>query len=952
MLQRDPAGVYGAHGLPEPRPLAAGGRGAGRADRRGAGARGAASGRERAPGGGERRRPTDRAAHVGYHLIGRGPRATSRADVALPAAACATRVRRFVLAPRDRASTSASIALADRRCCVGRGRRVRAAHGALAVALAGVGAARCCCRRASSRSRSCSGWWPRCVAPRRLPRLDFSDGVPDERADDGRRPDAARRASAASTTLLEHLEVLALGNLDPRIHFAILSDFADAAARDAAGRRGDPRPRARRHRGAQRAARRRARRPLLPVPPRAAVERRASGVWMGWERKRGKIEEFNRLLRGATDTSFTTQVGDARRPAARPLLHHARLATRACRATPREKLIGIIAHPLNRPRFDPALRPRHRGLRHPAAARQRDDGERRRLAVRARSTPATPASIPYTTAVSDTYQDLFGEGIFTGKGLYDVDAFMTRARRPRARERAAVARPVRGPLRAHGARHRRRGRGRLSRRASSRTRGGSTAGCAATGRSCGGCSRACRRAPGCERNRLPLIARWKILDNLRRSLVRAGDARRCSSLGWTVLPGQPARLDGRRRWRRSSFPLCSRAARAARAGRAAASRGACSCARLRGSARPTLARVALQLDVPRQPGLGDGCTRSASRWCASASRSGGCSSGRRRRRAPRARRGPAARARSSDAMMREPAHRAGVGARRRRGRCGRRRCRSPLPILALWAAAPSIALRAEPPGAVARGASSTPRTARSCAASRAKTWRYFETFVGADGPLAAARQRPGDARSRASRTARRRPTSAWACSPTLAAHDLGFIDADDAGRRGSRRRSTTIEGLERHEGHLLNWYDTRDPGAAAAALRLDRGQRQPRRRAGDARAGAARARRERRRAGRRGLRGLAARADAFVDAMNFRFLYDPQRQLFAIGYRLADAEGPGAPRRVVLRPARLRGAAGELPRHRQGRRARDALVPPRPARSPASTARRCCCRGARRCSST
>ena len=68
---------------------------------------------------------------------------------------------------------------------------------------------------------------------------------------------------------------------------------------------------------------------------------------------------------------------------------------------------------------------------------------------------------PYTTAVSDTYQDLFGEGIFTGKGLYDVDAFTAALDGPRARERAALARPLRGPLRAHRARHRRRGRGRL-----------------------------------------------------------------------------------------------------------------------------------------------------------------------------------------------------------------------------------------------------------------------------------------------------------------------------------------------------------------------------------------------------------------------------------------------------------------------------------------------------------
>ena len=61
---------------------------------------------------------------------------------------------------------------------------------------------------------------------------------------------------------------------------------------------------------------------------------------------------------------------------------------------------------------------------------------------------------------------------------------------------------------------------------------------------------------------------------------------------------------------------------------------------------------------------------------------------------------------------------------------------------------------------------------------------------------------------------------------TLAAHDLGLIDALDALDR-IERTLNTVEALERHRGHLLNWYDTTQPGPAAAALRLDRRQRQP-----------------------------------------------------------------------------------------------------------------------------
>ena len=74
----------------------------------------------------------------------------------------------------------------------------------------------------------------------------------------------------------------------------------------------------------------------------------SEGVWMGWERKRGKIEEWNRLLRGATDTSFTVEAGDASVfPAVRyciTLDSDTRLPRDAAK-----KLIGIAAHPLNQP---------------------------------------------------------------------------------------------------------------------------------------------------------------------------------------------------------------------------------------------------------------------------------------------------------------------------------------------------------------------------------------------------------------------------------------------------------------------------------------------------------------------------------------------------------------------------------------------------------------------------
>ena len=146
-------------------------------------------------------------------------------------------------------------------------------------------------------------------------------------------------------------------------------------------------------------------------------------VWMGWERKRGKLEEFNRLLRGATDTSFTTQVGPLDALAGIRYCITLDSDTQLPRDAARE-LIGIIAHPLNRPVVDPKLRrvTDGYGILQPRVSVTMASAAG---SLFARTYAGHTGVDPYTTAVSDVYQDLFGEGIFTGKGLYDIDAFMT-----------------------------------------------------------------------------------------------------------------------------------------------------------------------------------------------------------------------------------------------------------------------------------------------------------------------------------------------------------------------------------------------------------------------------------------------------------------------------------------------------------------------------------------------
>jgi cyclic beta-1,2-glucan synthetase len=147
----------------------------------------------------------------------------------------------------------------------------------------------------------------RLVHPAPLPRLELLEGVPEESKTIVVIPTLFTSAEGVAS-LLEHLEVVAIANRDPRIHFAVLSDFADAETRVAvndeailaaaksgiddlnARAGGDPGPKF-----------------FLLHRDRQWNEREQ--VWMGWERKRGKLEEFNRLVRGDTATSFTTQIG-------------------------------------------------------------------------------------------------------------------------------------------------------------------------------------------------------------------------------------------------------------------------------------------------------------------------------------------------------------------------------------------------------------------------------------------------------------------------------------------------------------------------------------------------------------------------------------------------------------------------------------------------------------------
>ena len=259
----------------------------------------------------------------------------------------------------------------------------------------------------------------RLMPPRSLPRLDFSEGIPAEHATLVVVP-TMLTSKAGVEGLLEALEVRYLANHDPNVFFGLLTDLPDSQKEQT------PQDEAlvrQAHEGiADLNQKYREDRPgvfFLFHRPRRWNEK--DRVWMGHERKRGKLGELNRLLREGKRDGFCDVVGDL--SVLRGIRYVITLDTdtHLPRGAARE-LTGTMAHPLNRPVYDEAagrvtsgygiLHPRV-GINLPAASRSHF----------ARLFSGDAGIDPYTRTVSDVYQDLFDEGSFIGKGIYDVEAF-------------------------------------------------------------------------------------------------------------------------------------------------------------------------------------------------------------------------------------------------------------------------------------------------------------------------------------------------------------------------------------------------------------------------------------------------------------------------------------------------------------------------------------------------
>jgi len=724
------------------------------------------------------------------------------------------------------------------------------------------------------------------VRPQRLVRLDLTHGLPP-----------GTRTMVVIPTLLDsvahaeglvaHLEVQALANPDPLLRFALLTDVRDAetetlptddaivtALRDGITTLNQRHGEGRDDRFYLFHRRRR-------FNPR-------EGVWMGWERKRGKLEELNRLLRGDRGTSYALTVGDL------SILPDVRyvLTLDSDTVLPRNvarQLVGIAAHPLQRPHFDAhqgrvtegytILQPRVSVTLASAAG-----------SLFARLYAGHTGVDPYTTAVSDVYQDLFDEGIFTGKGLYDVDAFRT-ALEGRVPENALLSHDLFEGLHARAAlvtdvevvddypasvlTH--------ARRQHRWVRGDwqillwllpwvpTTHGLA--------------------RNCLPAISRFKILDNLRRSLVPPGLLALLVA-GWTFLPGNPGV------WTIATLGIAAAPLWVALAplmhGPGPARTIAAFLRALAEDIETAAARIVLTVTLLA---FHAGETlhaiivtlvrvfitqRRLLEW-ETAATSTARASGSMRQRGVRV-------------FLADMAASPLAGALVIAAVVSLRPAALPwaAPFAFLWLVAPFVAFQLSRPAPEDETPLSESDRALFLETAR-RTWEYFDTFLTDEDnwlPPDNYQEEPG-------------PFVAHRTSPTniglallanVAARDLGWIDLATLATR-LEKMMDGIDRLERWEGHLLNWYDTQtcapllpryvstvDSGNLVAALMvLEQALVEPARDPGARLDPALAARLDR----------LAERARVLAHGHDFRLLYDARRRLFAVGYRLPDHEGPG-----------------------------------------------------------
>ena len=435
----------------------------------------------------------------------------------------------------------------------------------------------CCCAASfpprPSRSASRIGSATALVPPRVLAKLDLSDGIPGDARTVVAIPVLVSDEQEVDS-LLTSLEVRYQGNSDPNVWWALLTDWTDAPPEIT------PTDGAVLDRAAQGVARlnavhgRHGQVPFLLLH-RSREWNPAERCWMGWERKRGKLQELNRLLLGADDTRLRAVEGDLRQLTG---IRYVITLDADTHLPPGAavRLVATLAHPLNQARYDGHGRVRAGyTVLQPGLETATGWGD---ATVFSSIMEADTGLDLYSHAVSDVYQDLFGEGIYAGKGILDVAAF-ERCLSNRAPDNALLSHDLFEGV--HG-------------------RAGLVSDVHLFEESPGDVVTYARRLHrwtrgdwqllpwlwitvptrdgGRIRNDLSLLDRWKILDNLRRSLL-APSLLALPLVGWLAEIGIAVAVDGRSHsssWRCPAFwaPRRPPARRSGSVGRVAGNRSA------------------------------------------------------------------------------------------------------------------------------------------------------------------------------------------------------------------------------------------------------------------------------------------------------------------------------------------------------------------------------------------
>ena len=737
-----------------------------------------------------RETPGVRSGHVGYHLVDAGFDALARAVGYRPD--WRTQWRRFVLRHPTLLYLGA-VAVVALLHLSALGWTLFAAGAGPAVVLAGVLMALV---PAATVAVSLVNRLVTLSLPVRvLPKMDFREGLPA----DCRTMIVVHVMLAADddvSPLLSRLEIHWLANADASLHLALLVSLADAPEESMPGdvelvRRIEEGVRALNakygHGGAG----------PFHLLHRRRLWNAGEACWMAWERKRGQIVEFNRLLAGDRETSFVGHVGD---PGVLPTIRFV-ITLDADTELPRDaarRLVATLAHPLNQAELDPEtgrvragysiLQPRMEVTPFGAS-----------VSLFSRFSAGDPGLDLYGRAVSDVYQDLFGEGIFVGKGIYDPVAF-ARSLHGRVPDNAVLSHDLFEGIHARAAlvtdvvlfEHHPVDYRSYWRRLHRWARGdwqllpwlGRRVPLADGG-----------RAP----NGLSLISRWKIADNLRRTLLPPTLAG-FLMLAWLAFP-VPAL------WSVIAvFVLASPLLAEAIGGLLSARRFSALPPTVRGVTlrlRPASALWILHIAfLPhRALVLGDAIVRTLVRlrtgrrlleWTTAARTERAVADAASRR--PLWREMAAAPATAVGTVTLLTAYRPEA-------------LPAALPLATLWLLAPAIATIVSRP-VLQRPPALTEKDARRLRLLARRTWLFFDTFVGPDDQWLPPDHFQEEPRGVVAR--RTSPTNIGLLQlATLSAHDLGHAGMLSVIVR-LRNTVETLERMERHRGHFYNWYDTRD----------------------------------------------------------------------------------------------------------------------------------------------